>query len=81
MPYYQAHRLNRRPYAKRSPPDLCRRASLSIRVHARARGTIRALACERGMSVSEYVARLLNDHLSYVYRVRGSLPVAEDLRL
>ena len=50
---------------------------LSVRVLEQARRNVRALALERGMSVSEYVARLLNDHLAYVARVRGRLPVVE----
>ena len=65
----------RRPYALRLPPELCRRSMLSIRVHEKAKRSIRALALERGMSVSEYMARLLNDHLAFVSRARGRLPV------
>ena len=52
-----------RPYATRLPPGLVRRAMLSVRVHENARRSVCALARERGMSVSEYVCRLLNDHL------------------
>lgn len=76
---YQSHQISRRPYAKRQPRDLCRCASLSIRVHAQARGIVRALALERGMSVSEYVARLLNDHFAHISRTRGRLPFCKEL--
>jgi predicted HicB family RNase H-like nuclease len=53
-----------RPYAKRLPPELVRRAMLSVRVHENARRSVKILAQERRMSVSEYVCRLLNDHLA-----------------
>jgi len=61
-----------RPYAKRLPPELVRRAMLSVRVHENARRTVGALAQQRGMSVSEYVCRLLNDHLNAVQRQRSA---------
>jgi hypothetical protein len=63
-------RRTTRPYAKRLPPELVRRAMLSVRVHENARRTVGALAQQRGMSVSEYVCRLLNDHLNAVHRQR-----------
>ena len=78
MTYYRPSQTSRRPYALRLPPHLCRRAMLSIRVHDQVQGSVRALARERGMSVSEYMARLLNDHLAYVSRTRGRLPVVEE---
>lgn len=52
-----------RQYSNRLPPQLARRALVSIRVHEDVRLSIRKLAEERGMSVSEYVCRVLNDHL------------------
>lgn len=80
MTYYRPSQTSRRPYALRLPSHLCRRAMLSIRVHDQVQGSVRALASERGMSVSEYMARLLNDHLAYVSRTRGSLPVVEGVQ-
>ena len=68
-------RRETRPYTRRTPPNLTRRAMLCARVHVDARQAVRTLAAERGMSTSEYVARLLNDHLSYVARTRGKTHV------
>lgn len=68
----------RRPYARRLPNEHCRRALLSIRVHDHARRTVRALALERGMSISEYCARLLADHLTQLARTRGRLPLFQE---
>ena len=68
----------RRPYARRLPPEYCRRALLSIRIHDHARSAVRALAHERGMSISEYCARLLSDHLTQLARTRGRLPVFQE---
>lgn len=56
-------RRKKRMYAKRLPPEFVRRAMLSIRVNERARFAIFSLAHARGMSASEYVARLLSEHL------------------
>jgi len=56
-------RRHPRPYSNRLPPKLARRAMLSVRVHEAARRSFNDLAEQRGMSVSEYVCRLLNDHL------------------
>ena len=78
MSYNYPSQVYRRPYAKRLPTELCRRSLLSIRVREQTRSTVRALAYERMMSVSEYMARLLTDHLDYVLRTRGRLPVSEE---
>lgn len=76
--------LFRRPpkrlYAKRLPPELVRRAMLSVRVNEHTRRDIVALAHARGMSASEYVARLLNDHLDTVRAVRGVTLALETAR-
>lgn len=53
----------RRHYAPRLPLGRARSAQLSARIHKEAKVALDALALERGMSTSEYVARLLNDHL------------------
>ena len=52
-----------RAYASRLPCGKARKAQLSARIHEDARAALDALAADRGMSTSEYVARLLNDHL------------------
>ena len=64
-------RRETRHYTRRTPPNLTRRAMLCARVHIDARQAVRSLAAERGISISEYVARMLNDHLSQVARARG----------
>ena len=56
-------RRNPCPYSNRLPPKLARRAMLSVRVHETARRSFSELAEQRGISMSEYVCRLLNDHL------------------
>ena len=61
----------RRLYAQRLPDDQARRAMLCARVNDRAKQTVGTLARERGMSISEYVARMLNDHLTQVSRLRA----------
>jgi len=62
--------LPSRFYAKRLPPELVRRAMLSVRVHENAHRSVSNLAHQRGMSVSEYVCRLVNDHLREVAQRR-----------
>lgn len=59
---------SRRAYARRFPRADARRAMLCARVHEGARNAVQGLAQKRGMSVSEYVARLVNDHLTEVRR-------------
>jgi len=54
---------SKRLYARRLPPNLVRRSLLSVRVNEHARRAVLSLAHARGMSASEYIARLLNDHL------------------
>ena len=71
QPIYPTH-LVKRPYACRQKAELCRLAMLSIRVHEQVRRMINALAAERGMSISEYTCRIINDHLSQVARTRGN---------
>jgi hypothetical protein len=63
-------RRSSRPYAQRGYDDLGRKAMVSARVHHNAHKAVLSLAQERGMSVSEYVARVLNDHLRYVEGMR-----------
>ncbi len=63
-------RRSTRFYANRLPSKLARRAMLSVRVHETARESVRSLAEQRGMTASEYVCRLLNDHLREVRQQR-----------
>ena len=60
-----------RPYANRLPTKLARRAMLSVRVHEAARRSFRELALHEGMSVSEYVNRVLSEHLLSATRRRS----------
>lgn len=57
-----------RRYARRLPLGYRRRAMLSIRVHENVRRLVQALAERRGMSTSEYLARLIQDHLEHEAR-------------
>ena len=51
---------------------------LCARVHDGAKRAVTFLAKERGMTTSEYIARLVNDHLTQVTRSRGQLPAIEE---
>lgn len=62
-------RRRSRPYSNRLPPRLARRAMLSVRVHEDARRSFSDLAEQRGMSVSEYVCRLLDAHLHEIEHI------------
>ena len=55
---------NRRPYARRLPAQFARRVMLCARVSREMKAAIAQLAAARKMSISEYMARLLNDHLT-----------------
>ena len=65
------HRRTKRPYAARLPEPYSRRTMLCLRVSAMSRVAVQRLASERSMSASEYLSRLVNEHLNGVYRVRG----------
>lgn len=56
--------MKRRYYARRFPLGLPRCASLSVRLHEATRECLISLAEDRRMSLSEYVARLIQDHVS-----------------
>ncbi|WP_371325280.1 hypothetical protein VX159_07115 [Dechloromonas sp. ZY10] len=53
-----------RPYARRLPAQFARRVMLCARVSREMKAAIAQLAAARKMSISEYIARLCNDHLS-----------------
>ena len=55
---------NRRPYARRLPAQFARRVMVCARVSREMKTAIAKLAAARKMSISEYMARLLNDHLT-----------------
>lgn len=55
---------NRRPYARRLPAQFARRVMICARVSREMKAAIAQLAATRHMSISEYMARLLNDHLT-----------------
>jgi len=55
---------NRRPYARRLPAQFARRVMVCARVSREMKAAIAKLAATRKMSISEYMARLLNDHLT-----------------
>jgi hypothetical protein len=61
----------RRHYARRLPSEFCRRAMLSIRVSEAARCIVKSLAEQRDMSASEYLARLIADHIALATRTNS----------
>lgn len=67
-------RCTRRRYSAQP----ARHAMLCARVHDGAKRAVTFLAKERGMTTSEYIARLVNDHLTQVTRSRGQLPAIEE---
>lgn len=69
-------RRNPRRYASRLPPASARRAMMSLRIHESARRSIHALAEKQGMSMSEYVCRLLNEHLREAAPQHASGPLS-----
>jgi hypothetical protein len=61
----------KRPYASRLPEPYSRHAMLCLRVSLMSRAAVQRLASERSMSASDYLSRLVNEHLNGVYRARG----------
>lgn len=53
----------RRYYARRLACPHIRRCQIGFRVSEGVRQLLEQMACARHMSVSEYMARLLNDHV------------------
>jgi hypothetical protein len=56
----------KRPYAARLPEPHTRRCQVAFCISSRAKQALCAHAAARRMSVSEYMARLLADHLRFV---------------
>ena len=59
----------RKFYAKRLAEPHTRCCQLGFRANKSAKALLQQLANARRMSVSEYLARLLNDHLDQVARI------------
>jgi predicted DNA-binding protein len=59
----------KRPYAARFLPG--RLGTISSRVDPEAKARLEWLASTRGMSKSEYICRLLNDHIAAVTQRRS----------
>ena len=57
-----------RPYARRRPTQFARRVMLCLRVSKEMKAAVAKLAAARNMSLSEYAARLLNEHLTAAYQ-------------
>lgn len=55
---------SRRHYALRLPKAFARLDMICARVSKASRQSLQLLAERRGMSLSEYLARLVNDHLT-----------------
>jgi predicted HicB family RNase H-like nuclease len=56
--------VTKRPYAQRLPPHLSRRALLCVRVREEVKMEIVKVAAALGLSLSEYIARLVDENLS-----------------
>lgn len=67
LPHYRVHP---RRYARRLPPVHARRVTLTIRITGPMKDAVAYLAAGRQMSPSEYLARLLSDHLAAQSQVR-----------
>jgi hypothetical protein len=67
-----SRKLKRR-YASRLPKAYSRLDMICARVSKASRQGLKLLADRRGMSLSEYIARLLNDHLNLAHQ-QGLLP-------
>jgi hypothetical protein len=57
---------NFRFYAKRLAGSYTRRCQIGFRLNEVAKGMLQKLAAQRRMSVAEYVARLVCDHLGQI---------------
>jgi hypothetical protein len=60
LPSYQVHP---RRYARRLAALYVRDSTLSVRVTAQMKDSLAHMAACRGMSLCEYAARVINDHL------------------
>lgn len=59
----------KRPYSTRFKP--ARDGTISSRVSDEARSLLAQVALSRGMSLSEYLCRLVNEHLQVVTGLKG----------
>lgn len=67
---------SKRRYAKRLPKLYARRKQLSARVSQPMYESVSTFATQRGMSICEYVARLINDHIQdQLTHARASRPI------
>lgn len=61
-------RVHPRHYADRLPRLHARRCTLSVRLSEPMKDAVAYLAARRRMSMCEYVARLLNDHVGAAWK-------------
>lgn len=67
MPW-QAENLTRRRYASRLAAGHARTSTLSLRLTPTMKDALNALAADRAMSVCEYAARVIHDHLRAAFK-------------
>jgi predicted HicB family RNase H-like nuclease len=65
IPRYTEHP---RRYARRLPPDYARRSALTVRLTPEMKDALAFLAAYRKLSMCEYTARIINDHLTSVWK-------------
>ena len=65
IPSYTAHP---RRYARRLPPAYARSTTLTMRLTPAMKDALAYLAACRRLSMSEYTARVINDHLTAAWK-------------
>ena len=65
IPPYTEHP---RRYARRLPSGYARRSALTVRLTPEMKDALAYLAACRKLSISEYAARLINDHLTAAWK-------------
>lgn len=57
-----------RRYARRLPTEYARRCTLTVRLTDAMKDAVAHLAARRQMSMSEYAARIISDHLTAAWK-------------
>jgi predicted HicB family RNase H-like nuclease len=68
LPRYTDHP---RRYARRLPHGYARSSILTVRLTPAMKDAVALLAAGRDLSLCEYTARVLNDHLTAAWRPKG----------
>lgn len=62
--YLNNTHLHQRPYSKRYAAGAARKSVIACRVTEQSKSYVEALANELNISISEYLARLVSDHIA-----------------